>query len=63
VARIYTGTISVSGCPNATLAGSYLASAHPEDGGALQVEMERESEVANVRTKVKIRGTAARTGP
>jgi hypothetical protein len=63
VAGIYTGTISVSGCANATLTGSYLATAHPEDGRALQVEMERESEVSNVRTKVKIRGAAVRTGP
>jgi hypothetical protein len=62
VARIYTGTISASGCTNGTLAGQYSATAHPEDGGALQLEMERESEVSNVRTKVKIRGTAARTG-
>ncbi|MCL4688062.1 MAG: hypothetical protein KJ007_05795 [Burkholderiales bacterium] len=63
VARIYTGTISASGCTNATHAGRFAASAHPEDGGALQLEMERESEAANVRTKVKFRGTASRTAP
>lgn len=62
VARIYTGTVTASGCTNGTLAGQYAASAHPEDGGALQLEMERESEASNVRTKVKIRGTASRTG-
>ncbi len=62
VAKLYTGTITASGCTNGTLAGSYAATAHPEDGGALQVEMERESEVSNVRTKVKFRGTASRTG-
>ena len=62
VARIYTGTISASGCTNATLAGQYAATAHPEDGGALQLEMERESEASNVRTKVKFRGTASRAG-
>jgi Repeat of unknown function (DUF5648) len=63
VARIYTGTISASGCTNGILVGQYAASAHPEDGGALQLEMERESEVSDVRTKVKFRGTASRTGP
>ena len=63
VAKTYAGTISASGCTDGTLVGRYAASAHPEDGGALQLEMERESEVSNVRTKVKVRGTATRTGP
>ena len=56
----YTGTVTASGCANATHNGSYAASAHREDGGRLQVEMERESETSTVRTKVRIEGTAAR---
>ncbi|HEX4943285.1 MAG TPA: hypothetical protein VFV55_02965 [Usitatibacteraceae bacterium] len=60
--QLHTGTITATGCSSASLNGSYTASAHPENGGALQLEMERESEVANVRTKVRIHGTAPRTG-
>ena len=62
VARLYTGTVTASGCTDSVLNGQYAASAHPEDSRALQLEMERESEVSNIRTKVKIRGTAPRTG-
>lgn len=59
---LFAGTVSATGCANVLLNGSYAASAHREDGGAVQLEMERESEVSKIRTKVKIRGTASRTG-
>jgi hypothetical protein len=62
VAKLYKGTVTASGCTDSVLNGAYAASAHPEDSGALQLEMERESEVSNIRTKVKISGTAPRTG-
>jgi hypothetical protein len=62
VARLYTGAVTASGCTDSALNGQYAASAHPEDNRALQLEMERESEVSDIRTKVKIDGTASRTG-
>lgn len=60
--QLWTGSVSATGCTDAALSGTYAASAHREDGGAVQLELEREAEAGGVRTKVKIRGTASRTG-
>jgi heat shock protein HslJ len=52
----FTGIISASACTDARLNGSYQSEVHPEDGGALEVELERELEQGGLRTKVNIRG-------
>ncbi|MGE5095439.1 MAG: hypothetical protein ACM3SO_09895 [Betaproteobacteria bacterium] len=61
VPGVFSGTVSASGCTNASLNGSYAASAHAEDSGALSLEMQAETESGNLRTKVDIKGTAARS--
>ena len=61
VPGVFSGTVTATGCTSASLNGSYAASAHAEDSGALSLEMESETESGNVRTKVHIAGTAART--
>ena len=53
--QLHTGSVNATGCTDATLNGLYQAKAHPENAGALEFEMERETEVANMRTKVNIR--------
>ena len=58
--QLHTGSVNATGCTDATLNGTYQAEAHPENGGALEFEMEHETEVANMRTKVKISGRAPR---
>ena len=58
---VFSGAVSASGCTNASLNGSYAASAHAEDNGALSLEMETETESGDVRTKVHIAGTAPRS--
>ena len=58
--QLHMGSVNATGCTDATLNGSYHAEAHPENAGALEFEMEHETEVANVRTKVNIRGRAPR---
>jgi len=61
VPGVFSGAVSASGCTNASLNGSYAASAHAEDNGALSLEMETETESGDVRTKVHIAGTAPRS--
>ncbi len=56
----FVGTISLVGCSDARLNGSYAAGVHLEDGGAIEVELEREVEAGGVRTKVNINGDLAR---
>lgn len=58
---IHAGSIAATGCTNPVHDGSYAASAHLENGVALDVEMERESESGDVRTKVRIDGTLPRS--
>jgi hypothetical protein len=50
------GVITANGCTDARLSGSYQAEVHPEDGGAIEAELEREVEAGGARTKVTIKG-------
>lgn len=52
-----TGTVTATGCDQAVFNGAYAqVGLHPEDGAALEVELERETESGGVSTKVRIRG-------
>jgi hypothetical protein len=53
---IFAGSVTASGCTDAIIRGSYNATAAREDGGAIELELERESEVNGERVKVKIKG-------
>jgi hypothetical protein len=57
----FTGSILVSGCAESRLNGNYVVGVHLEDGGAIEVELEREVEQAGVRIKVTIEGNLSRT--
>ena len=57
----FVGTISLAGCTEARLNGSYTVAVHLEDGGAIEAELEREVEQAGVRIKVSIEGNLARS--
>jgi uncharacterized protein DUF5648 len=61
VPGVFTGSMVATGCTNGAMNGSYAASAHAENNGALSVEFEMENESGNLRTKVHIRGTAPRS--
>jgi hypothetical protein len=54
------GTITLSGCTDPAFNGGYAAVATAENGGALEVEMEREVEAAGTTTKTKVKGRLAR---
>jgi hypothetical protein len=55
----FTGSVLASGCSEARLNGSYEATVHPEDAGAIEAELEREVEQGGLRTKVSIKGNLA----
>ena len=59
----FTGTIIVTGCTEIRLNGTYAVGVHLEDGGAIEVELEREVELGGLRIKVKIEGDLARSAP
>lgn len=52
----FTGTITATGCTDAIIRGSYVATASREDGNAVEFELERETETNGERVKVKIKG-------
>ena len=58
----FTGSIVVTGCSEPRLNGNYDVAVHLE-GGAIEVELEREVELGGVRTKVSIEGDLARSTP
>jgi hypothetical protein len=57
----YVGQVIASGCTNSRLNGNYTSTLHPEDGGAIDAELEREIELGGVRTKVSIEGNLLRS--
>ena len=57
----FSGSVLVSGCTESRLNGNYVVGVHLEDGGAVEVELEREVEQAGVRIKVTIEGNLARS--
>ena len=57
----FTGSIVVTGCSEARLNGNYAVGVHLEDGGTVEVELEREVEAGGLRTKVSIEGDLARS--
>ena len=59
----FTGSIVVTGCSEPRLNGNYAVGVHLEDGGAVEVELEREVELGGLRTKVSIEGDLARSAP
>ena len=59
----FTGSIVVTGCIEPRLNGNYTVGVHLENGGTVEVELEREVEVGGVRTKVSIEGDLARSTP
>ena len=59
----FTGSIVVTGCSEARLNGNYAVGVHLEDGGTVEVELEREVEAGGLRTKVSIEGDLARSAP
>ncbi len=57
VAGRITGVATATGCTNAAFNGTYApVRLHQEDGGALEVEFEKETESAAARVKVTIKG-------
>jgi hypothetical protein len=54
------GTITLSGCTDPAFNGGYAAVATSENGGALEVEMEREVETSASNIKTKVKGRLAR---
>ena len=56
----FNGVVTAAGCTDARLNGSFQAEVHPEDGGAIEAEFEREIEAGGLRTKVTIKGDLAR---
>ncbi len=52
----FSGVVTANGCSDARLSGSYQAEVHPEDGGAIEAELEREVEAGGTRTKTTIKG-------
>lgn len=56
----FTGTITATGCTDAIIRGSYIATASREDGNAVEFELERETETNGERVKVKIKGRLSR---
>ena len=59
----FTGSIVVTGCSEPRLNGTYAVGVHLEDGGAVEVELEREIELGGLRIKVSIEGDLARSTP
>lgn len=59
----FTGSIVVTGCSEVRLNGNYAVGVHLEDGGTVEVELEREVEAGGLRTKVSIEGDLARSTP
>ena len=59
----FTGSVTLTGCTEARLNGTYSVSAHLEDGSAIEVELEREVEQGGVRIKVSIEGDLRRGAP
>jgi heat shock protein HslJ len=57
----FTGTVTATGCTEARLNGGYQAAIHPEDGGAIEAELEREVEQGGTRTKASIKGDLSRS--
>ena len=57
----FSGSVLVSGCAESRLNGNYVVGVHLEDGGAVEVELEREVEQAGVRIKVTIEGNLSRS--
>jgi hypothetical protein len=57
----FNGVVTANGCTDARLSGSYQAEVHPEDGGAIEAELEREVEAGGTRTKVTIKGNLSRS--
>jgi hypothetical protein len=57
----FNGVVTAAGCTDTRLNGSFQAEVHPEDGGAIEAEFEREIEAGGSRTKVTIKGNLSRS--